>query len=314
MSSNSHSNAYSHATLKQAFERLQQNTHAHYPALSDFLSVILLKLQQGIPLKEIGYEMTLHLNPKFFREHLSLFYDFQNIFQHYPELLGQESLTEVICSASCSVEYPESQKSGYVSTFLLMVQSALFEAQLTKDQEKKRPSRVYFEGIPSRSFELLVNYLQTNQMTQLESWDAFDIFKFAASYRILDLQARCLDSLVRYFRKNQDLEHFCDFWIYGQHYQMTDYNWVCFEIAREMNAKNYQEFSSRLKAKMHTIERSERDMFDYSRELEAFTASFRQSTGILLKAESGRVEATVSGRHISTAQILKSASRFFSRC
>lgn len=311
MSSASQSDVYPNFDLKQELERLQENSEAHYPDLAEFLRNLLRKIHLDVPLKEIGYELTLHLTPAFFREHLSLFYDFQKIFHHCPELLGQESLTQVLCSSSFRIEHPEAQKSGYVPTFLLMVQSPVLEPQLTKDLEQKRKSRVYFEGIASGTFGLVVNYLQTNQMTELESWDVFDIFKFASSYRIKDLQNRCLKGLMLYFKKNQDLEHFCDFWIYGQHYQMAEYNWVCFEIAKELNAEHYHEFSNCLKAKMNAIEHSEYGMFDYVRELEAFTASFRESRGLKFQAKSGRIEAVISSRHVSTVQILKRASQFF---
>jgi len=116
---------------------------------------------------------------------------------------------------------------------------------------------------------------------------------------------------MRYFAEFQNLEHFCDFWIYSQHYQMADYNWVCFEIAKAWNTESYQVFSKRLIAKITAIERIEGCMFDYARELEAFTASFRASRGLTLHTQLGNLEAVISSMHVSTLRILETASQFF---
>lgn len=311
MSSDSQPDHYANSTLKTEFERLRQSLGVNYPELANFLMGLLQKMNQGVSLRDIGYEITLHLTPAFFREHLSLFSFFQKVFHDYPELLGQESLTQIVCHSTFNVDHSEVQKSCYVSTFLLMVQSPVLEPQLTKNLTLKKASSVCFEAIQKSTFDLIANYLQTNNQVQINFGEAFDVFKFAASYRIKGLQTLCLKRLTLYFTEAKNLEQFCDFWIYSQHYQMADYNWVCFEIAKAWNADSYQAFSKRLRAKMTAIERIEDCMFDYARELEAFTASFRASRGLKLHTKLGNLEAVISSMHVSTLRILETASHFF---
>lgn len=311
MASISQPSASTNSILKLEFQRLQKDFGADYLELRSFFARMIQKIDEKVPLKDIGYELTLHLNPAFLRHHALLLQRLQTIFHHHPELFGTEALAQIIRPSTFSFDYPELQQSHDVPKLLLMALSPLLELHLMKDLEDRKKSALCFQGMKDEASDLLVNYLETGDSVQIEGWIAFEIFKFAFSYRMTDLQMLCLKRLMEYFKESVDLDSLCDFWIYAEHYHSTDYNWVCFEAVKTFNQELYQEFLKRLKTKLIAIETIEQLMFAYVRELEAFTTLFRESRGLSLQVESHKAQAVILSLHVSTIQVLKEASQFF---